>query len=92
MNLAAGISSTEKIYLWRLITAEIQPHLINYLIDVCTKQYCAENWSGLLYYIKVHHKCVKAESVIAMLSLPVNLVGTVAAALAKIDPVIVIDT
>ena len=92
MNLAAGISSTEKIYLWRLITAEIQPHLINYLIDVCTKQYCAENWSGLLYYIKVHHKSVKAESVIAMLSLPVNLVGTVAAALAKIDPVIVIDT
>ena len=90
--LSVGISCTEKIYLWRLIAAEIQPQLITCLVDNCTKHFSAENCSGLLHYLRVHHKSIKADTVTAILSLPVYLAGTVAAALAKVDTVIVIST
>lgn len=85
LMLSNGISSTEKLYLWRLIAAEIHPQQVNYLIGFCMKYYSPENWSGLLSYLKVNNKHVKVDTVIGVLGLPFHLSSTAAAILSIFD-------
>ena len=90
LNLSIGISCMEKVYLWRLIAAEISPQNIKLLIDFCTQNYSPENSSGLLHYVRIHNKILSLDAVILILNLPIHLCNTVSALLSRFDLAVVI--
>lgn len=85
LSLSVNMSSTEKIYLWRLITAEIPISKAQFLIDFCTSSYSSENWSGLLDYFRVHSSHITIEVIQIILTLPLHLCSTVAVLINRVS-------
>jgi hypothetical protein len=85
LRLSLTIPSSQKIYLWKFIVAEVPVSKLSTLIDFCSKNYCAEYWSGVINYFRVHNMSITKEIISLCLVLPLHLCSIVAGVLSSIS-------